>query len=245
MRLGSSIIGGKPMRIPGIVDVYQVGDEWVARSWPKVANQPNSAAQLLWRKKFKDAHALIKTWTGAHLAAWQGIECPTGKMWIDIAMTSILRSSTSFLSVPLLYNGSGALYYYATGDWFMPPGYYFGGKTPPYDNGSSFLNSFHHFTDSSQSVIKWENNGLICAKGKRPKIKWMISYQGISFISVTGFFRGTIKGNFAYHLLPPCPDGVTFSFLRTWIDPVSKENMWSLYGPPIKFFPSPMTEDWL
>ncbi len=46
------------MRIPGVVDVYQVGDEWVARSWPKVQNQPNSAAQLLWRKKFKDAHAV-------------------------------------------------------------------------------------------------------------------------------------------------------------------------------------------
>ena len=245
MRLGSSILGGKPMRIPGIVDVYQVGDKWVARSWPKVQNQPNSAAQLFWRKKFKDAHALIKTWTGAHMAAWQAIECPTGKMWIDIAMTSIMLKPADFASVPALYYSDKSLRYYPTGDWFMPPGYYFGGKIPPQDAVITFLNYPPQHIHPPGGIIKWNNNGWICPKGKRPKIRWLPSLFGKPVTIKWSYQRTTVKGTWWYVLIDDCPDGFIWTGLKTWLPLDETERKWSIWGPPIKFLPTPMTEDWL
>jgi len=233
------------MRIPGIVDVYQVGDEWVARSWPKVQNQPNSAAQLLWRKKFKDAHALIKTWTGAYMAAWQAIECPTGKMWIDIAMTSILSNEDDFATVPAIYSTPHSLRYYATGDGFMPPGYYFGGKIPPQDT-IDFLHAWRpQQVHPPGGIIKWNNNGWICPNGKRPKIKWFPSLLGRSMPIKHDYRRTTAKGTWWYILFDDCPDGFIWTGLRTWVVFATKEKKWDLFGPPIKFLPTPMTEDWL
>jgi len=179
MRLGSSILGGKPMRIPGVVDVYAVGDNWVARSWPKQANQPNSAAQLLWRKKFKDAHALIKTFSGAYLRFWQAIECPPGKMWLDIAMTSIMRKPENFGEVVWPENVELRCYYplwdhpgfwtaaAIAGEW--PDG------SPWYYHGGIMLRHGNCFKD----VLKWNDIGWVCAKGKRPKKKWTLSYNAI------------------------------------------------------------------
>ena len=245
MRLGSSILGGKPMRIPGIVDVYQVGDEWVARSWPKVQNQPNSAAQLLWRKKFKDAHALIKTWTGAYMAAWQAIECPPGKMWIDIAMTSIMKKPINFEIEQPVYNTSASLRYYATGDWFMPPGYYFGGKVPPYEPIWQFAGYPPKQIHASGKRIKWNNNGWICPKGKRPKIKWFPALLGEQIYTIAFYQRTTVKGTWYYARITDCPNGCIWAVLSTWIALGETENNWSIYRPPIKFLPTPMTEDWL
>ena len=233
------------MRIPGIVDVYQVGKDWVARSWPKVQNQPNSAAQLLWRKKFKDAHTLIKTWTGAYMVAWQAIECPTGKMWIDIAMTSILTNLYWFSSVPPLYSCSASLRYYKDGDWFMPPGYYFGGKIPPSEPIGYFESHPPHHVHPPGGIIKWNNKGWICPTGKRPKIKWFPSLFGPLIKIIHSYQRTTVKGTWHYLLLDDCPNGCIWSGLETWIPAGKTENKWVIYGPPIKFLPTPMTEDWL
>ena len=179
MRLGSSILGGKPMRIPGIVDVYQVGDEWVARSWPKVANQPNSAAQLLWRKKFKDAHLKIKSLTGPFLDAWRAIECPPGKMWIDIAMRTLMRYPVAF-NVPVLPVGIHLGLFEIENPSPGQKWKYF--ATWAYADGTDFPYNYMiqpFLYPSWDKALKWNDNGLICAKGKRPKRKWDLSYATV------------------------------------------------------------------
>jgi len=245
MRLGSSILGGKPMRIPGIVDVYQVGTDWVARSWPKVQNQPNSAAQLYWRKRFKDAHALIKSWTGNYMEAWQAIECPKGKMWIDIAMTSIMKQPNGFETIPDAYTCQGSLRYYAKGDWFMPPGYYFGGQVPPYDPAWYLLSFPPRHVLPSGKRIEWANNGWICPNGKRPKIKWFPILLGKQMTVAMNYRRTTADGTWMYSLIDDCPNGFVWTKLSIWNPFVPEEKTWSIWGPPIKFLPTPMTEDWL
>jgi len=244
MRLGSSILGGKPMRIPGVVDVYQVGDEWVARSWPKVQNQPNSAAQLLWRQRFKDAHATIKTWTGAHMAAWQAMNCPTGKMWIDIAMTSIMKNPTLLSTIPGQYDYPGGLRVRTKDTSFMHPGYYFGGTAWLFNIWWSLLFDPPYHIAGSQENITWADCGWICPNGKRPKKKWVPSYTGIR--TKTGLpYTATGYGVTNYYVgLDPCPDGVLFCNITKWMNPVTNENEWAVNAPLIKFMPEPMTGDW-
>jgi len=175
------------MRIPGIVDVYQVGDAWVARSWPKVQNQPNSAAQLLWRKKFRDAHLLVKALTGVNLAAWQNIHCPPGKMWIDIAIRTAMIYP-SVLSWPTVPDGvhiglfevdspnPGQRWkYFAT--WANADGT---------DSNFNFMIQ-PRFYGTWQKTMKWNDGGWLCARGKRPKKKWDLSF--LSGQAATGDYQ--------------------------------------------------------
>jgi len=239
MRLGSSILGGKPMRIPGIVDVYQVGDEWVARSWPKVQNQPNSAAQLYWRKRFKDAHAVVKSMTGKCLDAWRNIQCPPGKMWIDIAIHSALLGtldtagplSNINLNARLAYDPNGVPYYGTKYCLFAEQDSWFGQSlrwwTPP-AKGSNW-----------PDTMKWNDLGWTCPKGKRPKIKWGLSIQDPTkyYVSYKWDYWGTNRT--ARRLVEEFPDGAVIIGLDKWIDPVTGQHEYSLWQPPIYLQPEP------
>jgi len=236
MRLGSSILGGKPMRIPGIVDVYQVGDEWVARSWPKVQNQPNSAAQLLWRKRFKDAHATIKNFQGYYLERWRAIKRPVGKMWIDIAMTSIMRDPLNFADPPTMTGVKIVFYYSPTG---YPVG---GGQYRLYCNtaGAQFLWTVHGYSyragTSWDETLKWNDLGWICAKGKRPKKRWLLDYAGPK-ASVIGTLSYLHNGLYYYcFTFGDSPNGVTAVDTYKWTDPVTSERKYVLLTPP-SYFP--------
>jgi len=163
------------MRIPGIVDVYQVGSEWVARSWPRPAKQPNSAAQLLWRQKFANAHAKVSSFTGAYLRSWKAIECPPGKMWIDVAIHSFLMLPGPFNNIPTQQNIKFELYYSASppGDWLANYALYGNYNALQYlADGPGYTNNL---ASKWQDVLKWNDDGWICAKGKRPKKKWTLT----------------------------------------------------------------------
>ena len=196
MRLGSSILGGKPMRIPGIVDVYQVGTEWVARSWPKVQNQPNSAAQLLWRQKFRDAHSILKTFNGEYLRAYRAMPLPPGKMWIDVAIHSHLVSSSSFGTVNWPDSGWVELQYFDYG--VIGPYYYylivFKEVYPPHWGIASTWEGY--FGEKFEDIFKWNDQGWDCPKGKRPKKKWLLSLSG----APVGLFE---SGSFTSQTLAP------------------------------------------
>lgn len=186
MRLGFSIIGGRPMRIPGIVDVYQVGNQWIARSWPHPARQPNSALQLFWRQKFRAAHAKLKEFRGWYLDAYRGITCPPGKCWIDVAINSILNSLWDYPSGMINNSEAITLYYRATPFPGWPP------WGPAYANrfkfcviqvpvvridytGIPYLK--YHSADRWDQVFSWFNDGVICPKGKRERIRWGLYYK--------------------------------------------------------------------
>jgi len=241
MRLGDSIIGGKPMRIPGIVDTYMVGNEWVARSWPKEQNQPNSPAQLLWRKKFKDAHAMIKSWSGPYVASWRAMECPVGKMWIDIAMTSIMRAPTHFF-LNRSMNGVKWTMYVPFNDYYLLdyPMAIFGNNAAYLDwlegYGMDYLPG-----ETWQDVLKWNDLGMICPKGKRPKKKWGLTYAaahlaavGAEVIQVDGLDCVLFVFNFA-------PKGMVL--LDNYIYPGSPgvDPFWSLDMPPLYLKPKLFT----
>ena len=233
MRLGSSILGGKPMRIPGIVDVYQVGDEWVARSWPKVQNQPNSAAQLLWRKRFVDAKEIIKKWSGNYLDAWKGIEAPSGKMWIDIAMHSLLtlpvNQFPSTIIPPLNYT-----LYYAPGG--------FGACGANYMITREFADAEHQpeyywvearFGAKFKEALKWNDMGFECPSGKRPKKIWQLSYASKQVGWIDGPPDWYPPGSYYYRLLENCPGGVTITQLVQYFPTDGGTKRLSLFFPPI------------
>ena len=223
------------MRIPGIVDVYQVGDQWIARSWPKVQNQPNSAAQLLWRKKFADAHAMIKSWSGAYLASWKAIQCPPGKMWIDIAMTSILKRKTYFDYEMGVTDAELGLY-------ALPPANPFGDNTYAFSGRSlrplcwQYINDPWFYLGANwPDVFKWNDLEWICAKGKRPKKKWSLSYVN-NHIDGNGWqWQQPPYWCYAFATKADCSNGLSVSNLYTYFDPVTKETVWALIEPPLYF----------
>ena len=244
MRLGSSILGGKPMRIPGIVDVYQIGNEWIARSWPKSQNQPNSAAQLLWRKKFKDAHALIKTWTGTYLDAWRSIYCPPGKMWIDIAMHSIMLNPDNFDPVPSDLFSIAKLAYAPTGAGIWNTKY---SLFAYYD---SWVTQWPRWWIAPargttwDNTMKWDNLGTICPKGKRPKIKWGLSIKDPTLYQPAYKWDWYGWGKTARALFFDFPDGAVIVGLEKIIDPVTGVTEYSLWQPPLYLKPE-APPDWM
>lgn len=225
------------MRIPGIVDVYQVGDQWVARSWPKQANQPNSPAQLLWRQKFADAHKCISSFQGTFLNAWKGIECPPGKMWIDIAIHSYLVYPYLFSEIPSQKNCKFACY-------FSPNGF----DIKTYHRGEQYglwLNQeARQFWDtwigkewtpgsSWKDVYQWDNVGWICPKGKRPKIKWMLMLKRKQLLN-TWADLWFINGQWCtIWLFPSLPAGVTISRWNTVIMPGDGSKDYCLSVAPV------------
>jgi len=227
------------MRIPGIVDVYQVGAEWVARSWPKVQNQPNSAAQLYWRKRFSDAKAEIKTWTGAYLKAWQNIECPPGKMWIDIAMHSILTDPTPFdpaihprTQTYKLYSGSFAvgLLHYNYLLWASAP-------DAPWWN---FLKLPRPFLGHNwQTIMKWNDDGWICPNGKRPKKKWELTTTAkmMGFFMESGF--RTTLGPGSWIAVDDCPEGLALVGMTFEPIPSGYKIRIPMWQPPVYLKPEP------
>ena len=237
MRLGSSILGGKPMRIPGVVDVYQVGDEWVARSWPKVQNQPNSAAQLLWRKRFKDAKAKISSFRGLYLEAWQAVPCPTGKMWIDIAMTSIMKLPGSFGNVAW---PNDLRFVLSVPQSTRPWGWALHTRCP---SNQAFANAMIWWLYGLQKLskletcLKWNNAGFICSKGKRPKIKWKPSIDATPEQNVTVYSTNFYLSWPPFLLISPCPDGLTIMKLHKNLGPPDTTIDWSLTMPPVKLTP--------
>ena len=221
------------MRIPGVVDVYQVGDEWVARSWPKVQNQPNSAAQLLWRKKFKDAHAMIKTWRGMYLDAWRAIYRPPGKMWLDIAMTSIMKRPGDFRSDLSVGNVVFTLSY---GTWPTPFGdsHY---RLNANAAASVFLFDLGGFAlrhgASWKDVLAWTDAGWICPKGKRPKKKWLLNYASKGVVAWKVDWPWDNAWQFTNFYCEDCPGGITLTWLAEWTAGDPPEKNWSLSTPPI------------
>ena len=229
------------MRIPGIVDVYAVGNEWVARSWPKVQNQPNSAAQLLWRKKFKDAHALIKTWQGVYLEAWRAISLPPDKMWIDIAMHSILSNENTWPSTPTQEKIKFELYYEPDISKVSPDIYginwpenyclIFNAAAQTYFQGPAAY--VPKYGGDWQSSMLWSDLGWICPKGKRPKKKWSItpiSEQNQPGSSSPVLIDGEwcrFRWQFFNHR------GVTEVGLLNWPDSPTQEKGYALVGPPL------------
>ena len=238
MRLGSSILGGKPMRIPGIIDVYQVGNEWIARSWPKVQNQPNSALQLLWRKKFKDAHATIKKFQGLYKAAYTAIQCPVGKMWIDIAMTSIMKTGTWWTPRLYAWHEDYVLY-------FAPDG--FPGSTCRYlllprPLGGSFpFNVFNYLPRHGTTwadTMKWNDEGIICPKGKRPKKRWGLSFTGNPVERWIGDEYPYPPFGTSTLFIKDAPNGITVVSLH--LQPVIEGDQegWALVYPPVYVEPT-------
>jgi len=213
--------------------VYQVGDQWVARSWPRQANQPNSAAQLLWRQNFTDAHALIKKFSGEYLKAWRAIECPPEKCWIDIAITSALQLPSYWVNqwwtaktthvlyyAPNYFPGTSIRYIYVI---------YFPVVVPP-------INPYWFqpvYGSTWQTTMKWNDLGLICSAGKRPKKLWAPSVISPIVYNLSGGGSYPPPGNRYYAYLQECPNGVTAVSVRRWLDPVSGEKKWSLVQPPI------------
>ena len=227
------------MRIPGIVDVYQVGDQWIARSWPKPANQPNSALQLLWRKKFADAHHTVSAFRGQYLEAWKKIECPPGKMWIDIAITSLLKTPDLFPAFMSFWNTTITLYH-AKNLFPWPEAEYFlvadlsVAEWMPY-----LIHAWPRRGSKWQDVMRWDDTGWICEKGKRPKKKWTLSYSDNATFIDTYNWDDTV--NPPYWTLPvkDCPEGLTFVALYKYPATETTEAGWSLLFPPIYLSPQP------
>jgi len=239
MRLGSSILGGKPMRIPGIVDVYQVGDEWVARSWPKVQNQPNSAAQLLWRKKFTDAKAIIHTFPPFYKRLWQAIECPPGKMWIDIALHCLLVAPGQFSQIPQGDQMKFVLYYSQT----IPDGWMSQYCVWQNFNARMFLATgpgYNYFNGSKWAdIMKWNDMGWICPNGKRPKKRWQLVYRGTTpdYVGTDSLYFGVWpNGQWVYrNFYANCPTGITWAKLNYWSAGADYEADYALQMPPLYF----------
>ena len=237
MRLGSSILGGKPMRIPGIVDVYQVGDEWVARSWPKVQNQPNSAAQLLWRQKFRDAKAKIKSFRGAYLRAWQEIECPPGKMWIDIAIHSFLMRPLHFADIPDVDNVKLECYFSVNGFDIGPNHwdykYAWCWNSAAWTYQSVTYGMFTTAGSKWDQVLQWVDLGWICPKGKRPKKHWKLVWK-YNHVLWDDWVFPVINGQqcyvFFYNYLP---DGMTMLRNYDWAAYLDFGADYALSGPPL------------
>lgn len=221
------------MRIPGIVDVYRVGEDWIARSWPRVQNQPNSAAQLYWRAKFRDAHALIKTWTGVYMKSWRAIHCPPGKMWLDVAMTSVMTFPGGFTRIPTQQNMKYELYFSAS-----PP--------PDWEAGYCLFrnhNARMYFADGPgysqfdgakwKEAMRWDDLGWICAAGKRPKKRWGLSYDAKSVSSV-GSGSGWINGQFCdWYFFENIVTGIFAAKLLRWPKTETEELKWALQLPPV------------
>ena len=234
------------MRIPGVVDVYQVGAEWVARSWPKVQNQPNSAAQLFWRKKFKDAHALIKTWTGAYMAAWQAIPCPKGKMWIDIAMTSLMHDPWYGDLYYDAWTSTAYLRHQTKSVWGLPEGYYLGGEWPEATVIPGWSQGWIRHPSDNRPCVKWDNHGFICPNGKRPKIKWVPSPTGKNITCLGSWHIGYYGRDWYFYKYEDCPEGLNFVPLFKSYDTVEDKTDWWFPGGCVKYKPIDFsTEVWL
>ena len=227
------------MRIPGVVDVYQVGDQWVARSWPKVQNQPNSAAQLLWRKKFKDAHAIAKDFPPRYKRSWEAIESPSGKMWLDIALHCLLVAPTHFSQIPQGDQMKMELYYAPNKPddwmtnwcvWINYAGLLYMSTGPGYSC---------HYGSTFKDVLKWNDLGWICPNGKRPKKKWQLRWTenyapliGADFPYIGEWPNGesTMRNWFL-----PCPNGISWSKLLSWSAGPGYEADYALQMPPLHF----------
>jgi len=247
MRLGSSILGGKPMRIPGVVDVYQVGDKWVARSWPKVQNQPNSAAQLLWRKKFKDAHAMVKNWQGVYMDSWQAIDCPPGKMWIDIALHSILTMPRAWNVTPTQQDFKLELY--RVDDLstvqpdhlgqFWPLNYCLFGNAAFQSYATAGIAWHQRYGSDFTSTLKWNDLGWICPEGKRPKKKWGLSYASEEASDGWGNMHLVDGEMCVFWWLYYDERGVAWERLYNFPATADKESNYALEGPPLYRKPIP------
>lgn len=181
MRLGSSLIGGKPMRVRDVVDVYQVGNQWIARSWPRPARQPNSPLQLLWRAKFTAAHALLSRFTGQYLTAWRSISCPPDRCWIDVAMRSILCSPSGILYVNQPDYTPTALVFDA-GNPDFPLKIRFTKVVAPSDTVDIAYHWFLNYPlNSFDNLVRWDEAGWICSKGKRPKKRYKPIVRGAPY----------------------------------------------------------------
>ena len=225
------------MRIPGVVEVYQVGDAWVARSWPKVQNQPNSAAQLLWRKKFRDAHKAVSSFRGTYLDAWRGIQCPPGKMWIDVAIHSHLMMPEQFDNIPTVSGCKFELYYSASG--FDLIGLHFAQKYAWFfnENAKAYYTIgyglWNTYGSTWPTVFKWADLGFICPNGKRPKKHWKLTYKYDN--KGTGVrVEAEISGQTCWILLyDNIPDGLTLLKMYGWPSAPETRADYALIYPPI------------
>ena len=229
------------MRIPGIVDVYQVGDQWVARSWPRPSNQPNSPAQLLWRQKFADAKAVIATFRGTYLDAWKAIECPPGKMWIDIAIRAFLMVPGGFHVNPIPPQWTPHFYKIDNPGPLQSWKYFL--TYMPYDPMVApipYWPGGYHGANW-KAVLKWNDNGWLCAKGKRPKKKWDLSIEADHF-ALCDFENVTrwpdTNAAFAFGDMP---DGITLTRVHRNPGTATVQGYSVLLDPPMYFKPEVWT----
>jgi len=84
MILSAPLDGGKVCALRGIVDVYQVNGQTIARKWPKRPVQPNTPAQVAARVAFAATSAYCASQAPEVSAAWRASRSWTGRSWLDI-----------------------------------------------------------------------------------------------------------------------------------------------------------------
>jgi len=162
-----------------------------------------------------------------------------GKMWLDIAMTSVMNLPGPFNPVYWSAKINHSLFYAPDGiqetgrKWLLCSYGATYWDSPPYN----FLDARHGA--SWKSVYEWNDIGWICPNGKRPKKKWLLSYAGNPVETFGDPLTHPVGWACYWTFVEPCPDGVgiTKFYSLPFVGPGDKT--FSLLIPPFYCTPEP------
>jgi len=154
-------------------------------------------------------------------------------MWIDIAMTSIMTYPGLFTDV----TWPETVKWSATIINPLPPFETWLGRI----NGIMPNGTFWKYSGAAvayagtafDEVVKWNDVGWICAKGKRPKKKWTPELKAVKMFVSDMIAYDNIPPPPAYHWKNGYPNNVTTIGLRKYPSAPLTSEGWCFYLPPM------------
>ena len=215
-----------PYQLRGTVDVYKKGNQWIARKWPRKPVQPNSSAQLAVRDAFKKMLAARAAMRSGEIEMWKETPQKMGKSWDDFWRSNWLKNYKKLGAPWLSYHSYWTMpkLGYLTQNAFGVVGYFLLFFT---DQRDGYFTNWHPSVFGATDVLPyvpiWQQNGMLCFKGKGSLPHYVMA--------VPPGNPWTDAGPTNYTLNPPCPAGWN---VRMW-QCTTHQPAWLVRGGNYKF----------
>jgi len=158
----------------GIIDIYPQSGKIIARKWPRKPTQPNSDAQLKIRDRFRSMNKMRKQLNSCEKSFWESMPLPADLSWDDIFRKELLKflqtqeTNSFFGRAQLICPVRWAV-------WSHPPQAPWNPAMPtllwqgPSIDWMTKNVKVRIAAINDTPTFGWNNLGLQCNTGKRPK----------------------------------------------------------------------------
>jgi len=210
MKLGPGLDLIEPVYFHGIVDIYDRGNQRIARKWPCRPKQPRTAKQVAHWEKFKASIRWRKALPGWWLELWKTINTPKGYSWDDMMRRTWWRKLSATRIMPYA-TGPNLHYYYCEDTWEgrLPKGLYVRVNSPVDHYPEFYWPHYKHAPNGYTIAFKWEIVGYKCFPGKKKTPQYELVFPDGWEMGITNYRLTGTQAGINWFLGPRYPTPLT------------------------------------